>query len=131
MKKCNIIKNVIFFLITIALLNFNIIAYAADETDGADSVIKGGQSFITAADNTTIDTKEMKKTSDLIYNTLFAIAIGVALISGAIMGIKFMMGAVEEKADIKELMKPYLIGCIVVFSSFGIWKAIIEIMKKI
>lgn len=33
-----------------------------------------------------------------------------------IIGIKYMVGSVEEKAEYKKTMKPYLIGAVMVFS---------------
>ena len=43
------------------------------------------------------------------------------------MGIKFMIGSVEEKAEIKAALVPFVIGCIVVFGAFGIWKIVVTI----
>ena len=42
-------------------------------------------------------------------------------------GIKLIKEAVEEKAKIKELMVPYIVGCIVMFSAFTIWKIVVTI----
>ena len=38
-----------------------------------------------------------------------------------------MLGSVEEKADIKAAMVPFIIGCVVVFGAFGIWKIVVTI----
>ena len=42
-----------------------------------------------------------------------------------------MVGSVEEKADVKKLLVPYLVGCVVVFGSLGIWAAIVEILGQL
>ena len=35
----------------------------------------------------------------------------------SILGIKYMLGSVEEKAEYKETMKPYVIGCVLIFGT--------------
>lgn len=51
----------------------------------------------------------------------------IAVLVGAVLGIKIMVATVEEKAKIKELMVPYIVGCIVMFSAFTIWKIVVTI----
>ena len=38
-----------------------------------------------------------------------------------------MMGSVEEKAEVKETLVPFIVGCVVVFAAFAIWKIFILI----
>ena len=45
----------------------------------------------------------------------------------AILGIKYMMGSVEKKAEYKQTMKPYLIGAVLVFGITNILAIIINI----
>ena len=40
-----------------------------------------------------------------------------------------MISSVEEQAKIKELLVPYVAGCIVIFGAFGIWKLAVNIFK--
>ena len=51
----------------------------------------------------------------------------LGILIGAILGIKFMIGSVEEKAEIKAALVPFIIGCVVVFGAFGIWKIVVTI----
>lgn len=44
-----------------------------------------------------------------------------------ILGIQFVTTGVEGQAKIKEKILPYIIGCIVVFGGFGIWRAVINL----
>ena len=69
----------------------------------------------------------MQDVSGLVYNILLAVAIVLAVIIGAMLGIKFMVGGADEKAMIKETLAPYIIGCIVVFGAFTIWTMAINI----
>ena len=68
--------------------------------------------------------------SDLLYNTLFIIAIVVAVIIGMIIAIQFMTASASEKAKVKETLVPYVAGCIVIFGAFGIWKLIVELLSS-
>ena len=115
----------VIILINILICNFNVVK--ADS--GLTSVITGGDDFINAGkgDNTTsIDYGKLQNTSNEIYN-LLTCAVIVAVIISAILGIKFMLGSMEEKAQIKEALIPFVIGCIVAFGAFGIWKIFITI----
>ena len=42
-----------------------------------------------------------------------------------------MTAGIEQKVQVKEALFPYLISCIVVFGSLGIWKITVNIMKQI
>ena len=116
----------VIILINILICNFNVVK--ADS--GLTSVITGGDDFINAGkgDNTTsIDYGKLQNTSNEIYNILLTCAVIVAVIISAILGIKFMLGSMEEKAQIKEALIPFVIVCIVAFGAFGIWKIFITI----
>ena len=39
-----------------------------------------------------------------------------------------MMASAEDKAKIKEAMIPYVIGCIVIYGAFFIWKVVIMVV---
>lgn len=42
-----------------------------------------------------------------------------------------MLGSIEEKANIKESLIPFVIGCIVVFGAFGIWRIFVSLGQKL
>ena len=46
----------------------------------------------------------LKSTSDKIYNILTISGMIIAVIVGTILGIKFMVSSIEEKAKIKEIL---------------------------
>lgn len=72
----------------------------------------------------------MKEGSDLLFNSLLTIGTVAAVIVGAVLGIQFMVGSVEQKAKIKDSLIPYVAGCIVIFGAFGIWKLVITILNN-
>ena len=65
-----------------------------------------------------------------IYNILLTLGIAVAVISGIIIGIKYMLGSVEERADYKKTMIPYLIGAFMVFTVSLIPQIIFKFMEN-
>ena len=68
--------------------------------------------------------------SNTLYNILLVTGILIALIVGMILGIKFIMGGIEEKAEIKTMIIPYIVGCVVVFGAFTIWKIVVDILQS-
>ena len=41
-----------------------------------------------------------------------------------------MMGGAEGQAKVKEMLLPFVVGCIIVFGGFGFWKIAITIGEK-
>ena len=101
--------------------------YSSDTS--LSDVISGGDSFIDAGKDGSakIDKGSLQNASSSIYNILLICRVIIAVLIGSIMGIKFMIGSVEEKAEIKAALVPFVIGCIVVFGAFGIWKIVVTI----
>lgn len=101
--------------------------YSSDTS--LSGVISGGDSFIQAGKDGSakIDKGSLQNASSSIYNILLICGVIIAVLIGSIIGIKFMIGSVEEKAEIKAALVPFVIGCIVVFGAFGIWKIVVTI----
>ena len=79
----------------------------------------------------TMDTDTLKDASGKVYNLLLAVATGTAVIVGAILGIKYMTAGINEKTDVKASLLPYMISCIIVFGSLGIWRLTVTIFKGV
>ena len=76
------------------------------------------------------DIASFKINIDTIYTILLTVGIALTVIIGGILGIKFMMASAEDKAKIKEAMIPYVIGCIVIYGAFFIWKTVIIVLGE-
>lgn len=97
-----------------------------------DNVIKSGDAFLDSADTTiTVEEDKLKVAADDIYNILLYAGIGLSVIIAAILGVQFMISSAEDKAKIKEALIPYVIGCVVVFGSFGFWKIAVTLFNSI
>lgn len=95
--------------------------------DAGDNFLNEGKN----ASNNIIADNSVNTEFNRIYNVLFGIGVALTVIIGAILGIKFMIGTVEEQAKVKEMLMPYIIGCVVIFGAFGIWKLAINIFSNI
>mgnify|MGYP005780660547 FL=1 len=137
MKKIIAILLILIFLICItSSLNF---VYAVEESseestvddifDQADDFIHQGEEPLSATGG--IDETLLSNTTDFLYNLLLAVGIVLAVGVGSVLGIKYMMGSVEEKAEYKQTLVAYLISCVVVFGAFGIWKLAINILSGV
>ena len=81
--------------------------------------------------NAVIDNDTLKSNIDNLYSLLFIIGIICIVLVGAVLGIKFIAGSVEEQAKIKETLLPYFAGSIVIMGAFGIWKVVIILLSEL
>lgn len=103
---------------------------------GLDDMIDDADNFVNKADDDSVSdvlkTESLQKFSKNFHsNILLTIGVVVAVIVGLFIGIKFMIGGAEEKANMKELLVPYIAGCILVFGSFAIWKIVVTILTSV
>lgn len=102
--------------------------------DGSlNDVMNNGNSFLNAGSesSTMIDQNDLKSLSNFISGVLLTIAIGVTVITGAIMGLNFITQSIEEKAKVKESMVPWVIGIIVSFGAFTIWEVVVNLFQSL
>ncbi len=103
-----------------------------EKLDDLEQIIKDADEFVSqnGIGTTPINEQILQKQFSGIYNVTLQIGVGIAVMIGLVLGIKFMVSSVGEKADIKKMFIVYVVGCIAVFGSFGIWKLILQIMEK-
>ena len=114
--------------ICIALITIILTTFCLPVSHAIGNIFSAGQGFLLEGETieNTIDTTQLKNTSDYIYNVLLAIGIMVAVIVAMILGIEFMVASADEKAKVKEALLPFIVGCIVVFGAFTIWKIVVN-----
>ena len=67
--------------------------------------------------NSNLNTTGVSNWTDTIINVVSIVGSGIAIIAIIVLGVKYMMGSVEEKAEYKKTLLPYLIGAILVFAA--------------
>lgn len=65
-----------------------------------------------------------------IVTIMQTVGIVVAVVVLLILGIKYMMGSAEEKAEYKKTMIPYLVGAILIFASTTIVNVVYNIANS-
>ena len=123
-----LILGIILILLQFIFINNNVYASISDDilSSGSDFIEDGRQNAINM-----IDGEAVQAEVNIIYNVLFGVGVCLTVIVGAILGIKLMFGSIEEQAKVKETLMPYIIGCIIIYGAFGIWKIVISIMSSI
>jgi len=102
--------------------------------EGKNSASSGSIILSEGEVNTVISLPDDDKIQSIIndiYNILFPLGVGVTVIIGGALGIKFMMASAEDKAKVKESLLPYVVGCIIIYGAFGIWKIAITIFSAL
>lgn len=66
-----------------------------------------------------------------IVATVQTIGVVVAVVILLVLGIKYMMGSAEEKADYKKSMIPYIVGAILIFASTTIVNIVYNMAKAL
>lgn len=110
----------------------NIITGSGKVDGTLDDMISDADSFVSKGDQSNaIELDGLKNLSGRIYDILLEIGVGAAVLIGIILGIKFLLSGVEEKAEVNKMLWVYTVGCIVTFGAFGIWKLVVTILQKI
>ena len=121
-------KRKIFFILIIFILM--ICSTHIVQATTISNIIQGADGFITNGSSTdVIATDKLKSASDIIYNILLILGTIIAVIVGVVLGIQFIMGSVEQKAKVKDSLIPFIVGCVVIFGAFEIWKLVITILR--
>ena len=113
-------------LFLILIIAISLVRPSKSEAKSFGDILTGGDIFLRVQVMRIFLMKQIKKMLQMIhiiYCLEFGIIIAIAI--GLILGIQFVTTGVEGQAKIKEKIQPYIIGCIVVFGGFGIWRAVI------
>lgn len=67
-----------------------------------------------------VDSNNMTTVGNKIATIIRNVGIILAVVILMILGIKYMMGSAEEKAEYKKTMIPYIVGAVLLFGAAGI-----------
>lgn len=119
---------IILAVILVGILSFNNFSMASDVS--MDSIFSQGDSFLSAGGSgQTLDDSVMKGATDIIYNILFTLYLALAIIIGVFLGIKYMLAATSDKAEIKQSLITYVVAIVILFGAFGIWKIVVQLFS--
>ena len=86
-------------------------------------------SKITAS--TTTDTAAITKVGNQEVGILTTVGVVLSVVILIVIGIKYMMGSAEEKAEYKKTMMPYIIGAALIFAASAIATVVYNFMTGI
>lgn len=118
MKTSKIISIILFFTICLFILSF-IPTFAS-----ASARIDTGISVGTSANS------EFDGVGRVILGAIQGIGIGISVVVLVVIGIKFMLGSAEERAEYKSSMVPYLIGVAFLAGATSIPSMIYNVVPK-
>ena len=125
-------KKLLINIMVIFIILFNLFipnAYAGP----LQGIVDNAQNFVNNGENggNVINTDALKEGSNTLYNVLLVIGIAVAFIWGIVLGIQFITGSLGEKADVKKNLIVYLVGCVIIFGAFGIWRLLLQLLEPL
>lgn len=77
----------------------------------------------------TFKTDDITDFSKSLINVISIVGSAAAIITLIVLGIKYMMGSAEEKAEYKKTLLPYIIGAAMVFGASVLTGVIYNIMN--
>lgn len=104
-NKKNAIKIFLILLFSVLLLSTQCSAAALNPNDYKPGAV------------TTSDAQSFIDKAGVILGTIRTFGVVLSVVVLMFLGIKYMMGSVEEKADYKKAMIPYVIGVVLLFAT--------------
>lgn len=111
------------YVVVIAILCFSIIVscfICKSNAIGFDSVKQDPEAYIQGSG----DDAAAIEIGNIIIWLVRTIGESIAVIMLLIIGIKYLMGSVEEKAEYKQSMWPYILGAILIFAGSAVTELI-------
>ena len=112
MKKSLKIISVALVIMMALVSTSNVVLAGETTTDPLPGVIQN-----IAKGDSTVQTDKIQGLGASIVTIMQTVGIVVAVVILLVLGIKYMMGSAEEKAEYKKTMMPYIVGAILIFAS--------------
>lgn len=93
------------------------------------SVYGFGLGDIKSTDPTGTSAQKVKDSAGQILGVIRTIGVILSVVMLIAIGIKYLMGSVEEKAEYKRTLMPYIIGAFIVFTGSLIPEIIYKMVK--
>lgn len=126
-KSVKIISAVLIVIALLISLNSTVLASSqTTQRTGMEGVIQN-----IAAGDSTVSTGKIQEMGASIVTIMQTVGIVVAVVILLILGIKYMMGSAEEKAEYKKTMIPYVVGAILIFASTTIVNIVYQLANSL
>ncbi len=125
MNKRKVIENIFILLLTVILLTVITPNYV-----NADTPREIDPSDWKPSDLNPGDVQEITDSAKIIVSFIRYIGIAASIIAIMILGIRFMLGSIEERAEYKKSMKEFLIGVLIFFALSQVLALIIDVASS-
>ncbi len=115
-KKFVKVLSVLLMIIMLCSIAVNVFALTPSDIKGADTVT---------------GSTEISNVGKSIVGILRTVGIVLSVIILIVLGIKYMMGSAEEKADYKKSMIPYIVGAALIFAASAFAQVIFQFFNNI
>lgn len=115
MKK-SIFKNIVIFVLTIIMLSIYVTPVLADATLDPDHWKPESSTEVGA----------LEGKAGTILGVIQVAGTVISVIALILIGVKYVMGSVEEKAEYKKTLLPYIIGAVMLFAASRLVQLIYE-----
>ncbi len=112
MKRTN--KLIVALCIILTIISLSVVSFADGE---ATSTGTAGDLLEQLNTDQTVTIGGLNTFANNIIGVVRTAGVVVAVVILLVLGIKYMMGSAEEKADYKKSMIPYIVGAILIFAS--------------
>lgn len=102
---------------------------AANTTSGGTDL--SGKIDEIAKGNSSADTSKVVDLGKTVVTIMQTVGIVVAIVVLLVLGIKYMMGSAEEKAEYKKTMIPYVVGAVLIFASTTIVNIVYQLANSL
>ena len=93
---------------------------------------RSAQNFIKRGEDTEqISSEEAQKGLLGLGGILMSIGILVALVTGLILGVKYMISGADTKANLKQVLIWWVVGVVVVLGAIGIFNIVVRTMNNV
>lgn len=120
MKKTS--KILVAVCIILMIITMSVVSYGTDSASDVLSRLDG---------KTEVSTTGITNLGNSIISVIQVVGIIIAVVILLVLGIKYMMGSAEEKADYKKSMIPYIVGAVLIFAATSIVKVVYDISTSI
>lgn len=137
MKK-SIIYIVLIFIFIMALFMSCNFVYAKNAGDGGSKDTGTSEKFDInddgwepASQTSATDASKFKNIGNTIIGVIRVVGTIISVAVFAVLGIKYMIGSVEERAEYKKTMMPYLIGAFLLFGITTFLEIIVNVVQSL
>lgn len=120
-KTVKIMSTILLAIMLVATLASTV--FAAPDVEGIITDIETG--------STVDDTSKITSVGANIVNIIQVVGIVIAVVVILVIGIKYLIGSAEEKAEYKKTMIPYVVGALLVFAGTSLVKVVYQLTSQV